>query len=45
MSGYPGGIASERGMFSPSAFFLQKPFATETLGQILRQALGPGNGT
>jgi PAS domain S-box-containing protein len=45
MSGYPGGIASERGMFSPSAFFLQKPFARETLGQILRQALVPGNGT
>jgi PAS domain S-box-containing protein len=45
MSGYPGGIASEHGTFSPSAFFLQKPFAVETLGQILRQALGPGNGT
>jgi hypothetical protein len=45
MSGYPGSIASEHGMFSPSAFFLQKPFAMDTLGQILRQALGPGSRT
>jgi len=43
MSGYPGGMASERGMFDPSAFLLQKPFTMDTLGQILRQALDPGN--
>jgi|SRR5579871_1669944 len=40
MSGYPGGISSEHGTFDPSAFFLQKPFEMDTLGQILRQALG-----
>jgi signal transduction histidine kinase/ActR/RegA family two-component response regulator len=45
MSGYPGGITSEHGMFDPSAFFLQKPFEMDTLGQILRQALGPDNRT
>lgn len=46
MSGYPGGgISSERGMFDPTAFFLQKPFTMETLDQILRQALDQGNRT
>ena len=39
MSGYPGVITS------PSAFFLQKPFEIETLAQILRQVLDPGNRT
>jgi PAS domain S-box-containing protein len=39
MSGYPGVITS------PSAFFLQKPFEMETLAQILRQVLDPGNRT
>jgi CheY-like chemotaxis protein len=41
MSGYPGGVTSERGMFDPGAFFLQKPFAMDELGLILRQVLGP----
>ena len=45
MSGYPGGITSEHGIFDSSAFFLQKPFAMDTLGQVLRQVLGPGNRT
>ena len=44
MSGYPGVIASEQGVFSPSAF-LQKPFEMETLAQTLRQVLDPGNRT
>jgi PAS domain S-box-containing protein len=43
MSGYPGGITSERGPFDPTAFLLQKPFTMDTLGQILRQVLDPGN--
>jgi two-component system, cell cycle sensor histidine kinase and response regulator CckA len=42
MSGYPGGVTSRHGMFDPSAFFLQKPFEMDTLGQLLRQVLGPG---
>jgi PAS domain S-box-containing protein len=42
MSGYPGGSTSEHGIFDPS-FFLQKPFDTETLAQMLRQVLEPGN--
>jgi two-component system cell cycle sensor histidine kinase/response regulator CckA len=45
MSGYPLGIPSEHGMFAPSAFFLQKPFEMDKLGQILRQVLSPGNQT
>jgi len=45
MSGYPGGIVSKSGMFSPGAFFLQKPFEMDTLGRILRQVLDPGNRT
>jgi signal transduction histidine kinase len=45
MSGYPGGITSEHGTFDPTAFLLQKPFTMDTLGQILRQVLGPGNRT
>ena len=45
MSGYPGNITSEHGMFDPSAFFLQKPFDSDTLGKILRQALDSGNPT
>jgi hypothetical protein len=45
MSGYPGGITSERGMFDPSAFLLQKPFTMDALGQILRQVLDAGNRT
>jgi DNA-binding NtrC family response regulator len=43
MSGHPGSMASERGMFDPAAFLLQKPFTMDTLGQILRHALDPGN--
>ena len=43
MSGHPGSMASERGMFDPAAFLLQKPFTMDALGQILRQALDPGN--
>ena len=42
MSGYPGGVTSEHGMFDPNAFFLQKPFEMDTLGKILRVVLGPG---
>jgi DNA-binding NtrC family response regulator len=42
MSGYPGGRTSEHGRFDPSAFFLQKPFQEDALGQTLRHALGPG---
>jgi CheY-like chemotaxis protein len=45
MSGYPGGVTSEHSVFDPSAFFLQKPFQMDTLGQTLRQALSPGNQT
>jgi CheY-like chemotaxis protein len=45
MSGYPGAITSEHGMFDPSAFFLQKPFEMDTLGKILRQVFGSGNRT
>jgi PAS domain S-box-containing protein len=45
MSGYPGGITSEHGIFDPRAFFLQKPFEIDALGEILRQVLGPGNRT
>jgi two-component system cell cycle sensor histidine kinase/response regulator CckA len=45
MSGYPGGITSEHGMFETSAFFLQKPFEMDKLAQILRQVLDPGNQT
>ena len=41
MSGYPGVIASEHGVFDPNSFFLQKPFEMDALGQILRQVLGP----
>jgi CheY-like chemotaxis protein len=41
MSGYPGGSTSEHGVFDPSAYFLQKPFQMDTLGQTLRQVLGP----
>ena len=41
MSGYPGGITAEPGMFDSGAFFLQKPFEMDALGKILRQALGP----
>jgi CheY-like chemotaxis protein len=44
MSGYPGGVTSEHGIFDPNAFFLQKPFEMDALGQILRQALGQGSG-
>jgi PAS domain S-box-containing protein len=43
MSGYPGGIISEHGMFDSNVFLLQKPFEMDTLGQILRQVLGPGD--
>jgi PAS domain S-box-containing protein len=45
MSGYPGGITSERGMFDPAAFLLQKPFTMDALGRILRQVLDLGNRT
>jgi len=45
MSGYPGGITSQHGMFDPTAFLLQKPFTMDTLGQILRQVLGPDDRT
>jgi DNA-binding NtrC family response regulator len=45
MSGYAGGITSGHGLFDPGAFFLQKPFEMDTLGQVLRQVLGPGNRT
>ncbi len=41
MSGDPGGITSEHGMFDPGAFFLQRPFGMHTLEQILRRVLGP----
>jgi PAS domain S-box-containing protein len=41
MSGYPGGVTSEQGRFDPGAFFLQKPFEMDELGQLLRQVLGP----
>ncbi len=41
MSGYPKSTTSGHGMPNPSAFFLQKPFGMDTLGQILRQALAP----
>lgn len=40
MSGYPGGITSERGMFDPNAFLLQKPFGMDALWHVLRQVLG-----
>jgi len=42
MSGYPGGVTSERGVFDSSACFLQKPFQMDTLARVLRQVLGPG---
>jgi CheY-like chemotaxis protein len=45
MSGYPGGIVSRHGVFDPGAFFLQKPFEMDALGQILRQVLDPDNRT
>jgi PAS domain S-box-containing protein len=45
MSGYPGNITSALDMFGPTVFFLQKPFTIDTLGQILRQVLDPGNRT
>jgi two-component system, cell cycle sensor histidine kinase and response regulator CckA len=45
MSGYPGVITADQGMFDPSAFFLQKPFELDALSQLLRQILGPHNPT
>ena len=42
---YQAGATSGHGVFDPSAFFLQKPFQMDTLGQVLRQVLGPGNRT
>jgi len=45
MSGYPGGTTSEHGMFDQNAFLLQKPFGMDTIGQVLRQVLGPENRT
>jgi PAS domain S-box-containing protein len=45
MSGYPGGVNSAHAMLDSSECLLQKPFEMETLGRILRQALGPGNRT
>ncbi len=43
MSGYPAGITCGDSMLNPDAFFLQKPFAMDTLAQLLRQVLGPIN--
>jgi two-component system, cell cycle sensor histidine kinase and response regulator CckA len=45
MSGYPAGISSGHSMLDTDAFFLQKPFTADTLGEIIRQALGPVNVT
>ncbi len=42
MSCYPGGNATKGSALDPDAFFLQKPFDMDALGQILRQALGAG---
>ena len=43
MSGYPDDVIARHGLLEPGVFFLQKPFAKQTLAAKIREALESGS--
>jgi hypothetical protein len=41
MSGHTDAIVAAHGVVSPGIAFVHKPFTSETLGQRIREVLGP----